>query len=413
MTRVKGADAVAALWGLRKLPRVDRTDLSTTCICPSPARYLSSSILLYTHDTQIYLAGVMSTLGSPGQKPPLRRQRTPMASSSSAGSPHHTSTPLLRTASSSSLTSKKAKARLVKRPSAQNIPLSHSHSELATSLPESSTGFSGFGDLKTANASLNPGMPRLTRHSTYSSLPPSPRLQAALDLGIDPLDPPDRRGATELDEESMEVGVGHGIGAHDLERALGGLVDSPNKPRHREKDRPKGLLGAAHVRSESDIHALSTGGDGKSGRRRTGSEESDDSIGAGLAGSDHGDTEVDEVEEEFWPARSRRPTLESRGSGRYGRGGPPGLNGMTGMTGLNGAGSIAQHAGYEEGLSSPTSPTSPPGGTHWTASSGDESKPDGRDDAGVQVGGMAGLWDILTDEAGEEAWDGWVADGKW
>jgi hypothetical protein len=83
------------------------------------------------------------------------------------------------------------------------------------------------------------------------------------------------------------------------------------------------------------------------------------------------------------------------------------------MSGLNGAGKPMQYTVYEDGLSSPTSPASPTSGTHWTASSGDESKPEGRDVTEVAVGGIAGLWDLLTDEAGEEAWDGWVADGKW
>ena len=355
----------------------------------------------------------MGTSDSPGQKPLLKRQKTSMSSSSSTGSPHHPST-FLRTPSSSSLTSKKAKARLVKRPSSSVIPISLFRADPTTSDPEDAHAknaeFGGFSDLGMDDCS----MPRSPRPSTYSSLPPSPRLQAALDLGIDPLETLtlDKRGLTDVDNLSSgrRGQVGLGIGPDDLGRALGGLVDKGEGKGYKEKDRSTGLLSAGHVRSESDLQTLGDGPKDKKGRRRTGSEESDESFGAGSAGSEHGDTEVDEVEEEFWPARSRRPTLESRGSGRYGRGGPPGLDGMNGM---NGMGQSPPYAVNERGPSSPTSPKSPTSATHWTASSGDESKADGGDVAELTVGGIAGLWDILTDEAGEEAWDGWVADGKW
>ena len=45
--------------------------------------------------------------------------------------------------------------------------------------------------------------------------------------------------------------------------------------------------------------------------------------------------------------------------------------------------------------------------------SGDEKDPTSheREESGGEQ--RASLWDILRDEAGEEIWDGWVADGKW
>ncbi len=77
--------------------------------------------------------------------------------------------------------------------------------------------------------------------------------------------------------------------------------------------------------------------------------------------------ELDEVEQ-FWPARSRRQTLDSSQ--------PP-----------------------------PISPTSD---THIEAErDGSEAPSADRDRTGLSI------WDLLRDEDAAEQWEGWIADGKW
>ncbi|WVQ73897.1 hypothetical protein IAR50_003478 [Cryptococcus sp. DSM 104548] len=91
------------------------------------------------------------------------------------------------------------------------------------------------------------------------------------------------------------------------------------------------------------------------------------------------DTESDtEMEgEEFWPARSRRPTLSEGDSYR--------------------------RSTDDDELTSPTSATADLGHRDSDVKLGPiQSKTD-----------VLGIWDLLKDEMGAEDWDGWVVDGKW
>lgn len=248
---------------------------------------------------------------------------------------------LLRTPSQTSFTSKKA--RLAKRN--LDLPSSLSHQDLT------SHAFEHDADDLFSSSTSNTVMPKLIRHTTYSSLPPSPRITAALDFGV----------------------VIDGVHPDQLEHALHGISlsnrgSSDEEEWVTERVSPKG----------SNVHL---------------DEVVDD---------------VEEVEEEFWPARSRRHTLEHVFQGNPIA--PPRISRRTTSfnsaepVGMKGTKGIKEEDVFETGMHSPTE----------AASSGDEKSTD-LDGTGVgkRMGIAASLWDILKDEGGEEVWEGWVADGKW
>ena len=208
-------------------------------------------------------------------------------------------------------------------------------------------------------------MPALTRQTTYSSLPPSPRIEAAFDFGVS------------LDDRSLP----------DLEHALY-EIRRKAKGKYREED----------VDNDEEVE------DCEMVRIPFVSRLSPEPEG--------GDREVDEVEETFWPARSRRQTLDTL----------PDLSGIPDIirrTTVN-DNNAARDVGERHNFSAPENGAGDDGyiqqtvGSPVEASSGEEEKVGSQslmDDA--RRDHTASLWDILRDDAGEEIWDGWVADGKW
>ncbi|KAK1920829.1 eukaryotic membrane protein family-domain-containing protein [Papiliotrema laurentii] len=208
-------------------------------------------------------------------------------------------------------------------------------------------------------------MPALTRQTTYSSLPPSPRIEAAFDFGVS------------LDDRSLQ----------DLEHALY-EIRRKAKGKYREED----------VDNDEEVE------DCEMVRIPFVSRLSPEPEG--------GDREVDQVEETFWPARSRRQTLDTL----------PDLSGIPDIirrTTVNGN-NAARDVGERHNFSAPENGAGDDGyiqqtvGSPVEASSSEEEKVGSQslmDDA--RRDHTASLWDILRDDAGEEIWDGWVADGKW
>lgn len=105
-------------------------------------------------------------------------------------------------------------------------------------------------------------------------------------------------------------------------------------------------------------------------------------------------TDERSANEDFYPARSRRHTLEQQhGAGEAAR--------------------LAKEAGYDGGeletiTSPPLSPTSVNEVEHADEVKVDDLPPNVPSDrAGLSI------WDLLRDEDAAEQWEGWIADGKW
>ncbi|ORY25255.1 eukaryotic membrane protein family-domain-containing protein [Naematelia encephala] len=95
-----------------------------------------------------------------------------------------------------------------------------------------------------------------------------------------------------------------------------------------------------------------------------------------------------ERDEVFWPARSRRPTLD--------------LPRRPTLESAGDRGDDREHVQIQLPRREDARSTSPEGG----------------DDEVAEENGRRGsvglsLWDLLTDEAGAEDWEGWIVDGKW
>lgn len=266
---------------------------------------------------------------------------------------------LIRTPSQSSFTSRNARRRHKR----SHGPLAASLSHL--DLPDHAATLAVSANTH-AGGENEGGMAHSTRQTTYSSLPPSPRLQAAVDLGL-------------RDTRSLQ-GL---VGLEGLEEMLGGLSRKIGKdpPEWRQRERAQSISSETSEEGIHDDIDLEGEGADEAGHNRI------DGMGkVGEVGETDGmDNEVDQVEEHFWPALSRRHTTEQP----Y----------MTGK------------GTHQAILESPTSAT-------FGTSSGDEEKRGGgvkeeEEEGGIELGRVSSLWEILKDEAGEEAWEGWVADGKW
>lgn len=248
---------------------------------------------------------------------------------------------LLRTPSQSSFTSKKA------RLAGRNIDLVPSLSQ--HDLPLHSRSLDA--DDPFGPPTLLGNMPKLVRQTTYSSLPPSPRITAAFDFGI----------------------TVDGVHPDQLEHAL----DVITRPSSNSSDDAEWIPEKLQLQLDEEGGML-----------------------------DEVVSEVDEVDEVFWPARSRRHTLEHVVNGPMAF--PPRISRRRtslSVVGEKGKGRKGHKDEYVEPVpNSPIEPTS--SGDEKVGSLHVESK-------GERMGIAASLWDILKDEGGEELWEGWVADGKW
>ncbi|WVQ83537.1 hypothetical protein IAT38_005678 [Cryptococcus sp. DSM 104549] len=146
---------------------------------------------------------------------------------------------------------------------------------------------------------------------------------------------------------------------------------------------PRGGGGSEFLGRDLDVDGLreGLGGlEGKTGQANGERQEAEDDEDCG----DGDQTEIDEAEE-FWPARSRRPTVGEEEKHPLPR---------------------------TVSLDSPVSPISP-GAEELGQEGKTTSASEGEAVPLAQVVPPLRMWDLLKDEMGSEDWDGWIADGKW
>lgn len=176
------------------------------------------------------------------------------------------------------------------------------------------------------------------------------------DLSTSPRVPPARLATVpySADYELAELDLGHA--EHGTYSSL------PPSPRGAKFDYDYSHRLQLDMDVDDVLARLDPGGSPRVARRRL-------SLDSASASAHDSERELEEVEQ-FWPARSRRQTLDSSQ--------PP-----------------------------PISPTSDTHSVEPEPGDGSEAPSADRDRTGLSI------WDLLRDEDAAEQWEGWIADGKW
>ena len=216
---------------------------------------------------------------------------------------------------------------------------------------------------------------RKRRVETYSSLPPSPRLEGVLDF----------------DMPAPKTSIG--LGGREIEQALEGLALETG--RSTSWSSAKGLKSNGTERTDSDededgFDENGLGHGGSSGQHvqripRIDLRQPGSSPHPGGLDGEEGEMEHDV----FWPARSRRPTNEV-GAMAYDPSSLPNGDGEQKSKGKRREEDIPEQPQPFDGSESEEEKTS----------------------KGPQSA-LPSLWDLLKDDMGDEVWEGWVVDGKW